>query len=88
MSIVDKIRNNPRFAVGGGVLTGATTTETDLPIADYDKQTVQDIAEKLKGFSQSELRMIGAYEAKRENRATITDGIAKLLDAPDRDTNV
>ena len=36
------------------------------------------IAAKLNGFSQRELRMIGAYEAKHENRATITDRIAEL----------
>jgi hypothetical protein len=59
-------------------VTGAVATEQDLPMADYDRQTAQDIAAKLNGFSQRELRMIGAYEAKRENRATITDRIAKL----------
>jgi hypothetical protein len=87
MSIVDMIRDNPRFAVGGGVVTGAGTSAADLPIADYDKQTAQDIAGKLQGLSQSELGMIGAHEAKHENRATITDRIAKLLKTTDRDTN-
>jgi len=53
-------------------------TAQDLPIADYDKQTAHDIAARLKGFSQRELRMIGAYEAKHENRRTIADRIAKL----------
>ena len=52
--------------------------ERDLPIRDYDKQSAADIASQLKGFSQRELRMIDAYERKRENRATITDRIAKL----------
>jgi len=78
MSIVDRIRNNPRFAAGAGVLAGATTTAKDLPIVDYDTQTAQGIADKLKQFSQSELRMIGAYEAKGENRVTVTDRIAQL----------
>jgi uncharacterized protein (UPF0335 family) len=49
-----------------------------LPIAGYDQQTAEDIAARLNGFSQRELRMIDAYERKRENRATITDKIAKL----------
>ena len=53
-------------------------TEQDLPIADYDKQTADDIVSKLNGFSQRELRMIDAYEAKHAHRATITDRIAKL----------
>jgi hypothetical protein len=50
----------------------------DLPVQDYDKQSAEDIARKLKGFSQRELRTIDAYERKHENRATITDKIAKL----------
>jgi hypothetical protein len=78
MSIADKARKIPGVAAAEGALTGAVATEQDLPIADYDKQTAHDIAAKLKGFSQRELRMIGAYEIKHENRATITDRIAKL----------
>jgi hypothetical protein len=78
MSITDKARKIPGVAAAEGAITGAVATEQDLPIADYDKHTAQDIAGKLHGFSQRELRTIGAYEAKRENRATITDKIAKL----------
>ena len=78
MSIADKARKIPGVAAAEGAVTGAVATEQDLPIADYDKQTAHDIAAKLKGFSQRELRMIGAYEIKHENRATITDRIAKL----------
>ena len=69
---------DPRRRRGRGRLTGALATEQDLPITDYDKQTADDIASKLNGFTQRELRMIDAYERKRENRATITDKIAKL----------
>jgi hypothetical protein len=65
-------------AAAEGAVTGTIATEQDLPIADYDKQTARDIAAKLNGFSQRELRMIDAYEIKHENRATITDAIAKL----------
>ena len=61
-----------------GAITGAVATEQDLPIADYDKQTADDIAARLNGFTQRELRLIDAYERKHENRATITDKIAKL----------
>lgn len=78
MSITDKVRKIPGFAAAEGALTGAVATERDLPITDYDKQTAQDISAKLNGFSQRELRMIGAYEAKHENRATITEKISKL----------
>ena len=78
MSISDKARKLPGVAAAEGALTGALATEQDLPIAGYDKQTADDIASRLNGFSQRELRMIDAYERKRENRATITDKIAKL----------
>jgi hypothetical protein len=78
MSISNTARKIPGVAAVEGAVTGALATEEDLPIKDYDRQTAEDIAAKLKGFSQRELRMIGAYEAKRQNRATITDRIAKL----------
>ncbi|MGI9100387.1 MAG: hypothetical protein ACR2H2_18160 [Solirubrobacteraceae bacterium] len=78
MSIADKARKFPGVAAIEGVITGAMATEQDLPIKDYDKQTAADIAARLKGLSQRELRMIDAYERKHEDRATITDTIAKL----------
>jgi hypothetical protein len=78
MSFADKARKIPGVAAAEGTVTGAFASEDDLPITDYDKQTADAIAAKLNGFSQRELRMIGAYEAKRSNRATIMDRIAKL----------
>ncbi len=78
MSIADKVRKIPGMAAAEGAITGAVATEQDLPIKDYDKQSVEEIAGKLKGFSQRELRKIDAYERKRKNRATIVDKIAKL----------
>ncbi len=78
MSIKDTARKIPGVAAVEGAFTGALATEQDLPIAAYDKQGAADIASKLKGFSQRELRMIDAYERQNQNRATITDKIAKL----------
>ena len=78
MSISDSARKIPGVAAAEGAITGALATEQDLPIANYDKQTAEDIAARLNSFSQRELRMIDAYERKRENRATITDRIARL----------
>ena len=78
MTIADKVRRIPGVVAAEGALNGAVASEQNLPIIDYDKQTAQDIATKLEGFSQRELRMIGAYEAKRKNRGTITDRITKL----------
>jgi hypothetical protein len=78
MTISDRARKIPGVAAAEGAITGALATEEDLPIADYDKQTAGDIAGRLKGFTQRELRTIDAYERKHENRATVTDRIAKL----------
>jgi hypothetical protein len=78
MSIADKVRKIPGVAAAEGAITGAAATEQDLPIADYDKQSAEDIAGRLKGMTQRELRLIQAYEVKHHNRATITDRIAKL----------
>ncbi len=77
-SFADRARKLPGVAKAEGALTGALATEADLPIKDYDKQSAADIAGKLKGFSQRDLRLIDAYERKHENRATITDRIASL----------
>ena len=76
--IADAARKIPGVAAAQGAVTGALATERDLPIRDYDKQSAADIASRLKSFSQRELRTIDAYERKRENRATITDSIARL----------
>jgi uncharacterized protein (UPF0335 family) len=78
MSLADKARKIPGVAAAEGAINGALAIEQDMPIKDYDKQTAADIAAKLNGFSQRELRMIDAYERKHENRATITDKITKL----------
>jgi hypothetical protein len=79
MSLADKARRSvPGFAAAEGALNGAVATEQDLPIAEYDNKTADEIAGRLKGFTQRELRMIGAYEAKHSKRATIMDRIAKL----------
>jgi len=78
MSISDSARKIPGVAAAEGAVLGATASEEDLPIKDYDKQSAEDIAAKLKGFTQRDLRTIQAYEGKRENRATILDRIHKL----------
>jgi hypothetical protein len=78
MSIADKARKLPGVAAAEGALTGAVATEQDLPITDYGKLTADEIASKLKGLSQRDLRKIDAYERKHADRATITDRIAKL----------
>ena len=66
MSIADQARKIPGVAAAEGAITGAVATEQDLPIADYDKQTADEIAARLNGFSQRELRLVDAYERKHE----------------------
>jgi hypothetical protein len=78
MTIADKARKIPGVVAAEAALNSALASEQDLPIIDYDKQTAQAIATKLERFSQRDLRMIGAYEAKRKNRGTIIARIAKL----------
>lgn len=77
--IADAARKVPGVAAAEGAVTGALATEQDLPIKDYEKQSANDIAGKLKGLSQRQLRTLDAYERKNQNRATITDRIAKLV---------
>jgi hypothetical protein len=79
MSIADSARQIPGVAAAEGAVAGAFADEADLPIADYGKQSAEDIASRLKGFTQRELRLVDAYERKHDNRATITDRVAKLL---------
>jgi hypothetical protein len=78
MTIADRIRKIPGVAAAEGAMNGAVAKERDLPIKYYDRENVEEITGRLKGFSQRELRMIDAYERKHENRTTITDKIAKL----------
>ena len=53
-------------------------TKEDLPIANYDNLTAEEIAKKLKGLSQEELQQVQAYESTNENRKTILDRIGDL----------
>jgi hypothetical protein len=78
MSISDSARKIPGVAAEGA-LTGALAAEQDLPIAGDDERPAGEIASRLKGFRQRELRTIDAYERKRGNRATSIDRVAKLL---------
>jgi SpoVK/Ycf46/Vps4 family AAA+-type ATPase len=78
MSLKDTARKIPGVAAVEDAVTGALAEERDLPIARYDTHSAADIASKLKGFSQRELRLVDAYERRNQSRSTITDKIAKL----------
>jgi hypothetical protein len=52
--------------------------QDELPLRDYDRQSGNAIAAKLRAFSQRELRLIGAYEAAHEARAAVLTRVAEL----------
>lgn len=52
--------------------------EDDLPIANYDDMTADEIAGRLKDLSQEELRAVESYEAKNSNRSTILKRVESL----------
>jgi len=53
-------------------------TKEDLPIANYDDLTAQDITKRLTALTQDELAQVQAYESMNENRKTILDRIEGL----------
>lgn len=53
-------------------------TKDDLPIANYDNLTADEITKRLKGLSQEELAQIEAYESTNQGRKTILDRIDDL----------
>jgi hypothetical protein len=50
----------------------------DLPLRNYDRQSGEAIAAKLRAFSQRELRAIGEYEARHERRDAVLARVAEL----------
>ena len=58
-------------------------TAEDLPLRNYDRQSAEAIAAKLRAFSQRELRVIGEYEAAHERRDAVLARVAELsMDEP------
>ncbi|HJR45626.1 MAG TPA: DUF892 family protein [Actinomycetota bacterium] len=53
-------------------------TKDDLPIANYDNLTADEITKRLQGLTQEELAQIQVYESRNENRKTILDRIEGL----------
>jgi len=61
-----------------GAVKGALASEEDLPIADYDTLTADEIVEKLPQLSQIDLAKVEAYERKHGGRTTILNRIAAM----------
>ena len=71
MSIVDKIRNNPRFAAGGGVVSDAAPSATGEPWSGYDEQDVAAITAAVASGGAVTAGKVGAYERDHQARAEI-----------------
>jgi len=71
-------RKVPGVAGVEGQLKGAVASEDDLPIADYDSLTAEEIVGKLSELSQIELAEIDSYERRNDNRSTVLGRISTL----------
>ena len=61
------------------ILEAIDSRLTPLPIATYDSLTVDEIAGRLEGLSESDLKTLRRYEAETKNRSTVLDKIDTLL---------
>lgn len=61
-----------------GEVSGALSTEADLPIADYDSLTVTQVNDRLPQLSQRELGVVDGYERRRRARSTVLERIDAL----------
>jgi hypothetical protein len=71
-------RKVPGVAQVEGQIKGAVASESDLPIARYDKLTSDEIVGKLSDLSQIDLAKIDAYERKNQSRTTILSRVTAL----------
>jgi ferritin-like metal-binding protein YciE len=73
-----KARRVPGVARAEGQVKGAVASESDLPIARYDRLTAAEIVEQLADLSQIDLAKVDAYERRNANRRTILNRITSL----------
>ena len=71
-------RKVPGVAQAEGAVKGAVADAPDLPIANYDARTAEEISHRLPGLSQIDLAKIGVYERGHADRSTITDRVETL----------
>ena len=71
-------RKVPGVAQAEGQAKGAVATESDLPIARYDKLTAEEIIARLSELSQIDLAKVDSYERRHDNRTTITERVSTL----------
>src|SRR5204862_11250 len=68
----------PGVAQAEGQAKGAVASQSDLPIARYDKLTADEIVAKLSELSQIDLAKVDSYERRHDNRATVLGRISSL----------
>lgn len=61
------------------ILEAIDSRLTPLPIATYDSLTVDEIAGRLEGLSESDLKTLRRYETDTKNRSTVLDKIDSLI---------
>lgn len=61
------------------ILEAIDSRLTPLPIATYDSLTVDEIAGRVEGLSESDLKTLRRYEADTKNRSTVLDKIDSLI---------
>jgi len=71
-------RKVPGVARAEGTAKGAVASASDLPIANYDSLSADEVQDKLSDLSQIDLAKVNAYERKNQNRSTITSRIDSL----------
>jgi ferritin-like metal-binding protein YciE len=71
-------RKVPGVAQAEGQAKGAVASQSDLPIARYDKLTADEIVAKLSELSQIDLAKVDSYERRHDNRATVLGRISSL----------
>ena len=71
-------RKVPGVAQAEGEIKGALASEEDLPLANYDDLTAEEITSKLPGLSQIDIAKVDAYERREQNRTTVHDKVSSL----------
>jgi ferritin-like metal-binding protein YciE len=71
-------RKVPGVARAEGEIKGMVASESDLPIAGYEKLSAEEIVGKVPELSQIDLSKIDAWERRHANRKTVLDRISSL----------
>lgn len=73
-----RARAVPGVAQAEGRVKGAVASASDLPIANYDDRTADEIASRLPELSQIDLAKVEAYERRHQERTTVLARITAL----------